>query len=58
MPVDTLRVATLGSLNYRLSTHHLRLKLSLDIADSWVLNWKEVDLKDLAEQSVDMQCPL
>ena len=33
-----LRVATLGSLNYMLSIHHLSSKLSLDIEDSEVLD--------------------
>jgi hypothetical protein len=33
MRADTLRVATVGSLNYVLSRNHLRLEQSLDIED-------------------------
>ena len=42
MMADTLGVATLGSLNYMLSIHHLSLKLGFDTQDYKALKRLEV----------------
>ena len=48
MRADTLRVATVGSLNYVLSRDHLRLEQALDIEDCVAPEQLEVGV-DLTE---------